>query len=231
MGATALLIHGAWGSAASWTLVREELTRLGVRSRAIDMPTGARSDARLGDDVAAVRAAIDGLDGPVVLVGHSWAGMTITAASAGEPRVRALLYICAIMPGPGESTDGLMATDPHPSALPGIMRVDADGIATLDRDSAREALFNDVPAGRPIRALDALGRHPLATFAETAPEIGWREHPSVYLIGRDDRVFSADLQGRMAEHALRRLTLPAGHVPLLTRPLHIADQIAALAQP
>lgn len=229
MSAPVLLVHGAWGGAWAWGFVQAELEKLGVESTAIDMPTRSDPAARLADDVAAVEAALAGFSEPAVLVGHSWSGVTITDASAGDDRVKSLVYVCAALPEEGQSTGALMGEDPVPSTLGDSIRATDDGLSTLDPDGAREVLFNDVPAETSAPIIDALGQHVLAVFGEAPTGLGWKEHPSTYILTTADLVFSPELQRRMAANAGTVVEVDAGHIPLLSRPAELAQAIAAAA--
>lgn len=229
MAAPVLLVHGAWGGAWAWGFVQAELEKLGVASTAIDMPSRGEAPSALADDVAAVHAALDGLDAPAVLVGHSWAGVTITDASAGNDDVAALVYVCAILPAEGESTGSLMGEDPTPSDIGSIIRATDDGLSTLDPAGAKRVLFNDVTDDQAAPIIAGLGPHRLSVFGEAPSALGWREHPSTYVLTTQDLVFSPGLQGRMAANATSVVEVEAGHIPLLSRPAEVAQAIAAAA--
>ncbi len=224
-----LLVHGAWGGAWAWGFVQAELEARGIASEAIDLPSRGAAPSTLADDSRAVREALDRLGGPAVLVGHSYAGAVITDAAAGNGSVKHLVYVCAVLPQEGETTMSLMGEDPVPSTLGQAIRADESGLSTLDPDGARTDLFNDVSAdvADPIIAL--LGTHRLGVFGEPVTGLGWREHPSTYLLTTADRVFSPDLQRRMARSATTTVEIDAGHIPLLSRPAEIAEAIAAAA--
>lgn len=225
-----LLVHGAWGGSWAWGFVQEHLTALGVESTAIDLPSAGAEPATLADDAAAVRGALSQLGEPAVLVGHSYSGAVITEASAGNDGVRHLVYTCAVLPQKGQTTMSLMGEDPTPSALGEVIMAGEDGRGTLDPDGARSVLFNDVDAATSAPIIDALGSHHLATFGESPEALGWKEHPSTYVVTTQDRVFSPDLQRRMAENATETVEVDAGHIPLLSRPEELAAVYAAAAK-
>lgn len=229
MSAPVLLVHGAWGGAWAWGFVQAELEKLGVQSTAIDMPTRSDPAARLADDAAAVRAALQQFDEPAVLVGHSWAGVTITEASAGNDRVKHLVYTCAVLPEEGMSTGAYMGEDPTPSKIGEIIRATDDGMSTVDPEGAREVLFNDVPGETSAPIIDALGQHVLAVFGEAPTALGWKDHPSTYILTTQDRVFSPELQRRMAANATAVVEVEAGHIPVLSRAAEVAKAIAEAA--
>ena len=109
MTATVVLVHGAWHGAWCWDLVVEQLLQQDVPVVAIDLPGHGASTEPLTDlhgHGDAVRAALDAIDGPVVLVGHSYGGAVITNAAAGNTNVKALVYIDAFIPNISETTSG-----------------------------------------------------------------------------------------------------------------------------
>jgi pimeloyl-ACP methyl ester carboxylesterase len=225
-----VLVHGAWSGGWAWGFVRARLAERGVWSAAVDLPSAGLGASALADDVAAVRGVLDLLDGPVVLVGHGAAGVAITEASAGQPAVGHLVYVCASMPAEGESTTSLMASDPVPTRLLEALRATDDGLSRLERAAARDLFFGDVPPERSGSMVAALGTHRLSVFAEPAAAAGWREHPSTYVVTTEDRVLSPDVQRRMSRHATRVVELRSGHFPLLSCAGELADAIAAAAR-
>lgn len=227
--APVLLVHGAWAKGWAWGFVQAELETRGVESTAIDLPSAGPGPSTVADDAAAIREALGAFDRPAVLVGHSYSGVPVTEASAGDDRVAHLVYVCAILPEEGQSTGGLMAEDPRPSTLGEAIRATDDGLSTLDPDGAKRVLFNDVSDGRAAPIIAALGTHRLSVFGEAPAALGWREHPSTYVLTTQDLVFSPDLQRRMAANATTVVEVEAGHIPLLSRPAELADAIAAAA--
>lgn len=229
MSAPVLLVHGAWGGAWAWGPVRAELDALGVSSTAIDLPSREATPSTLADDAAAVRGALAELAAPAVLVGHSYSGVVITEASAGNDGVKELVYVCAVLPEEGQSTGSLMAGDPTPSELGGGIQASGDGMCTLEPGAAKRILFNDVTDEQAAPIVAALGPHRLSVFGEAPAHLGWREHPSTYVLATQDLVFSPALQRRMAANATRVVELDSGHIPLLSRPAELAEVIAAAA--
>lgn len=227
--APVLLVHGAWGGSWAWGFVQEHLEAMGVESTAIDLPSAGAEPCTLEDDAAAVRQALAELPAPAVLVGHSYSGAVITEASAGNDYVTHLVYTCAVLPEEGQSTLDLMGEDPNPSELGEQIRATDDGRGTLDPEGARKVLFNDVDSEKSAPIIDALGSHQLSTFGESPKALGWKEHPSTFLLTTRDRVFSPDLQRRMAQNATKTVEIDAGHIPLLSRPEELAAAYAAAA--
>lgn len=228
--APVLLVHGAWGGAWAWGFVQAELEKLGVESTAIDLPSAGSAPSTIADDAAAIRTAIEGLGAPAVVVGHSYAGVPVTDASAGNAGVKHLVYVCAILAEDGQSTFSLMGEDPTPSTIGEAIIGTDDGLSTLDPAGAKRDLFNDVSDEQAAPIIDALGTHRLSVFGEAPSALGWKEHPSTYVLTTQDRVFSPGLQRRMAANATEVVEVDAGHIPLLSRPAELAAAIAKAAK-
>jgi pimeloyl-ACP methyl ester carboxylesterase len=228
--APVLLVHGAWGGAWAWGFVQAELEKLGVESTAIDLPSAGPGPSTMADDAAAIRTALEGLSAPAVLVGHSYTGVPITEASAGNSAVKHLVYVCAVLAEEGQSTGSLMAEDPNPSALGEAIVATDDGLSTLDPAGAKTHLFNDVSDEQAAPIIAGLGTHRLSVFGEAPTRLGWKEHPSTYILTTMDKVFSPELQRRMAANATETVEVEAGHIPLLSRPAELAAAIAKAAR-
>src|SRR5271155_2556591 len=108
--ATVVLVHGAWADGSSWAKIIEPLAAEGVKATAAPLPLTSFSD-----DVAALDRTLERVTGPVVLVGHAYAGAVI-AATRNE-KVKALVYVAALAPDEGETVaDVFSRGEPHPKA-------------------------------------------------------------------------------------------------------------------
>ena len=101
-----LLVHGAWADGSSWARVIPRLTAVGLNVVAVQIPLTS-----LADDVAATERAIALVDGPVLLVGHSYGGAVITEAG-NDPKVVGLVFVAAFAPNKGESSLSLATANP-----------------------------------------------------------------------------------------------------------------------
>ncbi|MGX7732556.1 alpha/beta fold hydrolase [Rhodococcus sp. 2H158] len=221
-----LLVHGAFTGAWAWRPVLGELERRGIDASAIDLPS-RRAGGTFASDVASVRGALKDLRGPAVLVGHSYAGAVITAASANNDDVARLVYVCAALPQEGESVSALMQRDPDPGQLGSAIRPTDDGMAVLDPVGAKAHLCNDATGAQATPFIESLGSHALATFGEAVHDLGWKDHPVTYLLCTRDKTFSPALQREFARHAETVVEVDSGHCPMLTRPAAVADAITA----
>src|SRR5262245_32469151 len=103
---TVVLVHGAFADGSSWHKVIPRLEKAGLKVIAVQNPLDS-----LENDVAATKRAIRNAEGPVVLVGHSWAGVVITEAENDE-KVKSLVYVAAFAPDKGEAVEQTSASNP-----------------------------------------------------------------------------------------------------------------------
>jgi pimeloyl-ACP methyl ester carboxylesterase len=221
---TAVLVHAAWADGSSWNKVAAELLRSGIGVMAAQLPLTS-----LGDDVAALRGLLRRAPDPVVLVGHSYGGAVVTAASADDPRVKTLVYVAAIAPDAGETVGQLFYRAPaHPSAP----HLDPDelGFLWLPLDGFRQAAAPD--ASLEETELMAAIQKPIAVkcLGEAMTMPGWKRKPSWFLVAENDRMLSPDTQRFMATRMRAQVTsLPVDHTPLVSRPGAVAGLIAEAA--
>src|SRR5579872_7410780 len=109
---TAVLVHAAWADASSWNPVTLRLQSVGLHAKSAQIPLTS-----LSEDVAALKRLLRQVDGPILLVAHSYAGAVITAAGTDNPQVKALVYIAAIAPEASRDETALMQINQHPIAL------------------------------------------------------------------------------------------------------------------
>ena len=188
---TIVLVHGAFGDASSWRGVFDLLDGGGEYS----LLAAALPLRGVTADVAYLEAVIEQLDGPVVLVGHSYAGCVITVAGVSD-KVAALVYVGAFVPDVGESIADLQGR--FPSLAMGDFlqpRPLADGSVELsvDPDRFQNILCADVPDD--VAAFMAHAQRPLAAaaFEEAATAAAWRMKPSWGVFGTADQPVAPEL--------------------------------------
>src|SRR6202165_5840570 len=134
-----VLVHGGFVDGSGWRGVYDRLTKDGHTVTVVQNPT-----ISLEGDVATTKEALDGYDGPAILVGHSYGGAVITEAG-NHDNVAALVYIAAFAPDKGESVNTLIADPPPGAPVPPILPPQ-DGFLFLDRDKFAASFAGDVPA-------------------------------------------------------------------------------------
>jgi pimeloyl-ACP methyl ester carboxylesterase len=231
-GATVVLVHGAWHGAWCWEPVVDRLTAAGVPVIAIDLP-GHGADERPLTDLHghgdAVRGALDAVDGPVVLVGHSFGGAAITDAGT-HPAVRHLVFVAAF---PLDAHETVTANDAEGGAgtiLERAIRVEDDGTMTIDPELAVEAFYADCDPAEIPTFVARLGREHVAGFGQSPRTVAWRARPSTYLLCTEDRAVLPALQRNLAARCDDVVELAASHSPFASRPDEVADLLADLAR-
>ncbi|WPO69493.1 MULTISPECIES: alpha/beta hydrolase [unclassified Streptomyces] len=225
---TVVLVHGAFADATGWIGVISELRNSGIPVIAPSNPLRG-----LTSDAAYLTSVLAQVEGPAVLVGHSYGGALITVAGAAE-NVVGLVYVAAYVPHEGESLGQLQGGFPE-SPLTGSLKawtyplLDGDsGVEVTIEETAFPSVFAaDVPES--IAAVLATAQRPLATaaFTETASAAAWRTKPSWALVAGADRTISPEVQRFGAARAGAVVVeLPgASHAVLLSEPTQVADLI------
>ena len=134
-----VLVHGGFVDGSGWEGVYGILKRDGYRVSIVQNPTSS-----LADDVAVTRRVLAALDGPAILVGHSYGGVVITEAG-NDPKVEGLVYIAAFAPDKGESVASLIKDPPPGAPVPPILPPQ-DGYLLLDKAKFAASFAADVDA-------------------------------------------------------------------------------------
>ena len=213
-----VLVHGAYADGSSYARVIPLLRARGLRVTSVQNPLTS-----LAADVAATRRAIARQDGPVILVGHSSAGMVITEAG-NDPRVAGLVYISAIIPDDGQSAlDALKGYPPTPGGPE--QKPDAAGYLTLTRKGVHEDFVPDIPAAERDLVFETQGDWNSAFLSEKVTTAAWKTRPS-WVIVVDDRMVPPEHERESAKRiGATTVTLDSGHVPMLSQPRAVADVI------
>jgi pimeloyl-ACP methyl ester carboxylesterase len=218
-----VLVHGGFVDGSGWQAVHGLLTKDGYRVAVAQHPT-----LSLEDDVGVTRRVIDDLDGPVVLVGHSYGGAVITEAGLHE-KVAALVYITAFAPDKGESVNTLLAGFPADGPQPPILPP-KDGFLFLDREKFHASFAGDLPAGLAAFMADSQVPWGVNALGGTISEAAWRIKPSWYLVASDDRMIQPRAQHAMAERTGATVTeIPGSHSVYLSQPTAVASIIRQAA--
>jgi pimeloyl-ACP methyl ester carboxylesterase len=219
-----VLVHGAFVDASGWRGVYDRLRAEGFDVSLVQNPTSS-----LVADVAAVNRVLDHLDGPAILVGHSYGGVVITEAGRHE-RVAGLVYVAAFAPAEGESVSALIA-DPPPGAPEPPLLPPRDGALLLDPARFAEAFAADLPAED--AAFMAASQTPWGLEALGAPvgDPAWRTKPAWYLLATEDNTIPPPAQramsGRIGATVVEQA---ASHAVYISHPDVTADLIATAAR-
>ncbi|MEL1263383.1 alpha/beta hydrolase [Pseudoxanthomonas putridarboris] len=221
---TVVLVHGAFADGSSWNKVIPLLQAKGLKAVAVQNPLTS-----LEDDVAAANRIIDAQTGPVVLVGHSWAGTVITQAG-GHDKVKALVYVASFAPALGEASVDAIQSHPTPPGVAHFIQ-DAAGFLTLPPDAIARDFAQDVSAEEASLIAATQGPVRAANFAQKVTIAAWNSKPSWYIVAANDRMIDPQAQRALAARIGAATTvLPTSHVPMSSDPAAVAEVIAAAAR-
>ncbi len=226
---TYILVHGAWSAAWVWRDVGAELTRRDVKWTALDLPSsthGAHPNTYLADDAREV-IEIAKLDGPVVLVGHSYGGAVITEAAEQIPNLEGLIYVAALIPELGQSTTGVTRMVDAPTMLDAAIEADGD-MLRLRPALAKEALFQDCTDDVADWAVSQLTPQTRASLRSPRSAFDV-DVPTFYLRCTFDQAVDPGLQELLAARCNDVAVLHSGHSPMLSQPYVFCDLLLASA--
>lgn len=223
-----LLVHGAFADALGWQKVIALLQDRGYSVTAVENPLTS-----LAADVATTKRAIAALaaKGPLVVVGHSYGGAVITGAAVDVPQVKALVYINAFAPDPGQSVGALIASAPPVKLATALLPPDSAGFVFVDVTKFRGAFCADVPVADANVA--AASQKPIAgsAFADAIEAAAWKTIPSWYLVGKQDEAINPDLERTMAKHiGATTIEIDSSHVSFISHPQAVVRLIEDAAR-
>jgi pimeloyl-ACP methyl ester carboxylesterase len=218
-----VLVHGAFADGSSWAKVIPLLQARGLNVVAVQNPLTS-----FADDVTATKRALALIDGPVLLVGHSYAGAVISEVGV-DPKVAGLLFVAAGAPDPGQSFADMAAAAPTP---PGFAEIKADsgGFLKLTLRGMTDFFAADVPHDESVIMAATQGPTNSACFGAKITNAAWQTKPSWYIVASNDQMIQPDLERALAKkiHATT-ITLATSHVPMVSQPDKVADFIASAA--
>lgn len=230
MKPTIVLVHGAFAESASWNGVIGRLHTTGHRVIAAGNPLRT-----LTTDAAAVADLLAAIQGPIVLVGHSYGGAVITNAARDNANVKALVYVAGLAPDKGENTPDLLGKFPGATLGEHLYEVPlADGTADvyIHQNAYHQHFCADLSTEQ--AALDAATQRPFNTGAlnEGSGEPAWKTIPSWFIYPELDLAIPAQTFRFMAERAEARATIEipgASHALPASQPDAVADCILQAA--
>jgi pimeloyl-ACP methyl ester carboxylesterase len=217
-----VLVHGAWADGCCWSNVILPLERQGLNVICAPIPLTS-----LTTDIAALNHALERTSGPVVLVGHAYAGAVI--AGTAEKRVKSLVYVAALAPDQGETVAKVFYRDePHPEAPK--LGPDRHGFIWMAEDGFRRAVAHH--ASTEQTSIMAAVQRPIAVacIEEAAPAPAWKTKPSWFLLAEDDRMINPKTQRFMADRMGAKVrSYPVDHTPMYTESNLVIDVILQAA--
>jgi pimeloyl-ACP methyl ester carboxylesterase len=217
---------GSWEFDPLTQILRER----GWEVDALDLPSTGSTMSML-QDAAAITAALDRSDGPVVLVGHSYGGVPVTEAG-DHPAVERIVYVAAFALEAGESVITSMG-----GALPGMWGISDDQLTMgRSREERVDMIAADMPPGVPREASEQLADlfrpQSLASFSDQVSRIAWRVKPATYVLTENDGVVPPAFQESLAVRSGAEIVrIPHGHAPFQEDPVGFADLLERVATP
>jgi pimeloyl-ACP methyl ester carboxylesterase len=218
-----VLVHGGFVDGSGWHGVYDLLRADGFDVRVVQNQT-----LSLESDVETTHNVLDLLDGPAILVGHSYGGAVISEAGRHE-RVAGLVYIAAFAPDGGESVNTLIADPPPGAPVPPILPP-VDGFLFLDREQFAASFAADLPVGEAEFMADSQVPWGVEALGGVITEPAWRSRPSWYLVATDDRMIPPPAQRAMSERAGSTVVeAPGSHSIYVSQPQAVVDLIEQAA--
>jgi pimeloyl-ACP methyl ester carboxylesterase len=218
-----VLVHGGLVDGSGWKDVYKILKKDGYTVSIVQEPT-----ISLPDDVAVTKRVIDGQNGPVILVGHSYGGVVITEAG-NDPKVAGLVYVTAFAPDKGESAASLIKSAPPGAPAPPILPPQ-DGFIFLDKTKFPAFFAADVNADVSSFMADSQVPWGVEALGGAITQPAWRTKPSWFLITTEDKMIPPDAQRAMSKRAGSTVAeVKSSHSVFLSHPqavAHIIEQAA-----
>lgn len=219
---TIVLVHGAWADGSCWSNVILPLQDHGLEVIAAPLPLTS-----LTEDAAALQRTIERAAGPVVLVGHAYAGSVIAALH--HDHVKSLVYIAALAPDEGETVaDVFYRAAPHPEAPK--LEPDAYGFIWMPKSGFNRAVAHKASPDQ--LAVMAAVQRPISVqcIQKKVPKPAWKTKPSWYLVAEEDRMILPETQWFMADRMGATIRSHAvDHSPMYRAPDHVVDIILTAA--
>lgn len=219
-----VLVHGGFVDGAGWEGVYGIL-----RKDRYNVAVVQNSTESLAGDVAATKLVLDALDGPAILVGHSYGGVVVTEAG-NDPRVAGLVYVAAFAPDKGESVDSLIKNPPPGAPVPPILPP-RNGYLFLDRAKFRASFAGDVDEEKAAFMADSQVPWGVEALKGAISEPAWKTKPSWYLVATEDKMIPPAAQRAMSQRAGSKVVEEKGsHAIYVSKPLAVAALIQAAAK-
>jgi pimeloyl-ACP methyl ester carboxylesterase len=218
-----VLVHGAFADGSGWRGVYNILVKKGYHVVILQEPLTS-----LEDDVKALRHELDLLDGPCILVGHSYGGAVITEGGV-HPKVAGLVYVAAFQPDKGESDLSLFQSAPV-SPENAIQPPDNQGIVYIDRAKFASSFCQDIPKADGEFMAASQGQFAAKCFGAPITDPAWKHVPAYGIVATIDLTLNPDLERRMYARSNTKVTeIKGSHCVYISQPLAVADVIAKAA--
>lgn len=219
-----VLVHGAFADGSGWEDVYKILVRKGY-----NVVVTQHDLSSLDGDVATVNRALEKLDGPAILVGHSYGGVIITEAG-NSPKVAGLVYVAAYQPDAGET---LLQLSQWAPAAPenGIMPPDDKGFLYYSKEKFHAGFCADLPAEKAAFMYVSQGAFGVKSVTTPIKQAAWKTKPSWGIVATEDKSINPDIERKEYQRAGSKVTeIKGSHVVFMSQPKAVADVIEAAAK-
>jgi len=236
---TFVLVHGAWQAPYAWDLVKDDLAKKGHTVIVVELPShGNDNTPPLEASMNAYRdkvvAAIKNTKGRVILVGHSMAGLVISAVAESIPeRIESLVYLGAFLPADGESLMSLTSNDKQSLLGPAIVPSQDQLTLAIKKESLINVFCQD--ASEKIKELVTAQykTEPAIPFGDkvTLTSANFGKVRKYYIHTLKDHAVGIDLQRQMVatSNVSKVYSVDSGHLPHLTQPREISKILFEIA--
>ncbi|MDB5198518.1 MAG: hypothetical protein JWO92_481 [Chitinophagaceae bacterium] len=219
-----VLVHGAFADGSGWKGVYEILTKKGYNVTIVQNPLSS-----LEDDVAATNLALDGQDGPAILVGHSWGGAVITQAGV-HPKVAGLVYVAAFQPDLGESAFTWFSAMP-PAADNGVMPPDEKGYVYYSKEKYHAGFCADLSKPESEFMYASQGAFAAKSFATPLTQAAWKTKPSYGIVATEDKSIRPEVEEKMYLRSNTKISkIKGSHAVYISQPDAVAKVIIDAAE-
>ncbi|UYQ91763.1 alpha/beta hydrolase [Chitinophaga horti] len=218
-----VLVHGSFANGSGWEGVYKALVKKGY-----NVSVATNPNLGFAEDVAACKRTLDRIDGPVLLVAHSYGGAVATEAG-NDPKVKGLVYVDAFVPAEGETLAQLLQSGP-PNPDFAVLPPDANGYAWFDKARFHASFCADLP--KDLAAFMADSQLPInaSVFGASVKQAAWKSKKSWYVLGTEDKTIVPDAQRYMAKRAGATITEVKGsHCAFISKPGEVAKVIETAA--
>lgn len=219
-----VLVHGAFADGSGWKGVYTVLTKKGYHVTVVQNPLSS-----LEDDVAATNLALDKLDGPAILVGHSWGGAVISQAGV-HPKVAGLVYVAAFQPDVNESALTWFGSMP-PVTENGVLPPDEKGYVYYSKEKYHAGFCADLSKEESDFMYASQGAFAGKSFATPLTQAAWKSKPSFAVVATEDKSIRPEIQEKMYKRSNTKITKVKGsHAVYVSQPGAVAKVIIAAAE-
>src|SRR5271168_264454 len=216
-----VLVHGAFADGSGWEAVAKILEKDGYAVSVAQPP-----ETSYAEDIKFAKAAVDAMNGPVVIVGHSYGGSIITEAG-NDPKVSALVYIAAFALDEGESCASIEQALPQASEA---FKPDGNNNWWIEEEHFAADFAADIPLDK--AAFMAVSQVPISTdaFTHKVTSPAWKTKPTWYMVATSDRSINPDQERMMAKRAkAKTVEVKSSHVAYMSHPREAAKLIEEAA--